>query len=132
MHQKNTQLKKHWLIPACLLFLLGSMLFRIPAPEVSAARTEIPSPPGGLYGIQPVKDCAALATATFSAAAPQVISLRTQQFQQQTQGKSQVLHGLHPKHTARPRQADKVTTTFCRRNIYPVDYFIYFLQEIII
>lgn len=129
----GTQLKKYLqLFSTCLLILWGGMQFRVHTcgafPET--ADTGILSEK--LYGIQPVKDCAALATATFSAAAPQVISLRTQQFQQQTQGKSQVLHGLHPKHTARPRQADKVTTTFCRRNIYPVDYFIYFLQEIII
>ena len=129
----RTRLKKHWLIPACFLILLGSTLFRGLAPEISAARPDIPSPSGGLYSIQPVKDCAALATATFSAAAPQVISLRTQQqFQQQPQGRHQLLHGLRPKPAVRPRQADKITTTFCRRNIYPVDFFIYFLQEIII
>lgn len=129
----GTQLKKYLqLFSTCLLILWGGMQFRIHTcgafPET--ADTGIPSEK--LYSIRPAKETLAIATESFTASVPQVISLRTQQFQQQTQGKSQVLHGLHPKHTARPRQANKVTTTFCRRNIYPVDYFIYFLQEIII
>lgn len=126
------RLKNLRLIPVCCLILLGNMLFHANTGRNSAKDCPAEQLQHELAGIRPVKDNAALATTAFSAAAPQVISLRTQQFQQQTQGRYLSLHGLRPKNTARPRQANKVTTTFCRRNIYPVDYFIYFLQEILI
>ena len=133
MHQMNTRLKYFRLLSACLLVFVSSILFHFHTPDASSSVQDSPLLQHKLYSIQPVKETLAIATESFTASVPQVISLRTQQqLQQQTQGKNQVLHGLHPKHTARPRQANKVTTTFCRKNTFPVDYFIYFLQEIII
>ena len=128
----SSRLKKHWLFSVCFLILLGNMLFYDNANKPSDVNCRIQQS-DELCSIQPQKETSALANTTVTTAVPQVINLRTQpQFRLQTSGKHFVQHGLHPKNTAKPRQANKVTTTFCRKNTKPVEYFIYFLQEIII
>ncbi len=126
---KKTLRKKVWFIAVCCL--LGS---RLAIPFYGESIPQIGAEPeySVLFDLQPSKDAVALPGGTYASSVPHVIVLHSLQCRQSENGKYQSLHGAKPFVSVKPKQAHAETITYAHRNIYPVEYYIYFMREIII
>ncbi len=113
---------------AVLAFCLGAAFSGCKSVEESGTETASVEY-GDLYGIHPIKDDAGMLAEISTTTVPSVVSLRPQQIRPSFEKNGLRLEARY-KVTARPRQANEITTTFCHQNVYPIDYFIYCQQKI--